>query len=283
MSSVQYGIASALDNENTMVAAAMPVEAPSLVANPINLVRSSRTPADSTSGRWVNGFAYVPEGIGLLGVSDACSGDFEEMLHADAFTSDWTPYVLTAEYRCSTFGFDQNDYKGRATRLLDAATSKLLEWEFWGGELSQVASLDNSFLMEFTGVAYNADTIESAIGAVENGLADCVVGGRGMIHLPPFVVPFLRSIVRREGNLLLTDRDTIVVPGSGYARYGGGANPNATMDIYGTGITDVRLGEIIVEDDASFDRSTNTMVIKAQRYACVSWDELCEVKAIFTY
>ncbi len=279
MSSVQFGIATA----DGLVAAAMPVEAPPLVANPVNLVRSSRIPADSTSGRWVNGFAYSPEGIGVLGVGDACSDNFEEMNHTDPFTSDWFPYVLTAEYRCSTFGHDSVDYKGRVTRLLDAATPRLLEWEFWGGELSQAASLDNSFLMEFAGVAYNADSIEKAIGAVENGLADCVVGGRGMIHLPPFVVPFLRSIVRREGNLLLTDRDTIVVPGSGYARYAGGANPNATMDIYGTGLTDVRLGEIVVEDDIAMDRKTNTVVIKAQRYACVSWDELCEVKAIFTY
>ena len=279
MSSVQFGIATA----DGLVAAAMPVEAPPLVANPINLVRSSRIPADSTSGRWVNGFAYTPEGVGLLGVGDACGDDFEEMNHSDPFTSDWFPYVLTAEYRCSTFGHADNDYKGRVTRLLDAATPKLLEWEFWGGELSQAASLDNSFLMEFSGVAYNADSIEKAIGAVESGLADCAVGGRGMIHLSPFVVPFLRSIVRREGNLLLTDRDTIVVPGSGYARYGGGANPNPTMDIYGTGLTDVRLGDIIVEDDVAIDRKTNTVVIKAQRYACVSWDELCEVKAIFTY
>jgi hypothetical protein len=90
-------------------------------------------------------------------------------------------------------------------------------------------------------------------------------------------------MVRREGNLLLTDRDTIVVPGTGYARYSGGATPNATMDIYGTGITDVRLGDIIVDDVGSIDRATNTVVIKARRYACVSWDELCQVKSVFTY
>jgi hypothetical protein len=281
MTSVQFGLATV--DRDALTAAAMPVDAPALVANPINLVRSSRIPADTTSGRWVNGFAYVPEGVGLLGVGDACSGEFEEMNHQDGFNSDWEPYVLTVEYRCSTFGYTVGDYKARASRLLDAATPKLLEWEFWGGPLAQAAGLNNRYLAMFGGQPIAADTIEEAIGSVENALADCGYGGRGMIHLAPYVVPFLKSIVRREGNLLLTDRDTIVVPGSGYARYGGGSTPNATMDIYGTGITDVRLGDIVVEDDVAIDRATNTVVIKAQRYACVSWDELCQFKVIFTH
>jgi hypothetical protein len=283
MTSVQYGLATI--DRDALTAAAMPVEAPALVANPINLVRSSRIPADTTGGRWVNGFAYTPEGIGLLGVADACSPEFQEMLHADPFTSDWFPYVLTAEVRCSTFGYSQNDYKGRATRLLEAATPKLLEWEFWGGPLSQAAGLENSFLTEVA-TSHASTAIPEAFGWLENLLGDCGYGGRGMIHCPPAVVPYIGQFVRREGNLLLTLRDTIVVPGSGYARYaaqpGVGAPVKPSFDIIATGVTDVRLGDITVEDDVAIDRATNTVVIKAQRYACVSWDELCEFKVTVT-
>jgi hypothetical protein len=280
MTSVQFGLATI--DESALVSDGMPVDSPAMAPNPINLVRSSRIPADSTNGRWVNGFAYVPEGVGDLGVGDACSAEYVEMLSSNSFVSDWQPYLLTAEYRCSTFGYSEGAVAGRAKRLLEAATPKLLEWEFWGGELAQAAGLNNSYLKEFSGTAYAADSIQKALGAIENALGDCTYGGRGMIHMPPFLVPFL-SNTRREGNLLLTARDTIIVPGSGYARYGGGSTPNATMEIYGTGITDVRLGEIIVEDEVGIDRASNTVVIKAQRYACVSWDEMCESKAVLTY
>ena len=283
MASVQYGLAT-IDGDALTAAATMPVEPPALVANPINLVRASRIPADTTSGRWVNGFAYTPEGIGVLGVGDSCSGEWEEMNHADPFTSDWYPYVLTAEYRCSTFGYSQNQYVDRAKQLLEAATPKLLEWEFWDGPLTKAASLGNSYLTEVA-VSHAATNVQEAFGWLENLLGDCGYGGRGMIHCPPVVVPYIGTFVRREGNLLLTLRDTIVVPGSGYARYAAapGSPPvNPSFDIVATGVTDVRLGDIIVEDDVAIDRATNTVVIKAQRYACVSWDELCEFKVTVT-
>jgi hypothetical protein len=57
MTSVQFGLATI--DESAMVSDGMPVDSPAMAPNPINLVRSSRIPADSTNGRWVNGFAYT--------------------------------------------------------------------------------------------------------------------------------------------------------------------------------------------------------------------------------
>jgi hypothetical protein len=286
---VQFGT----EDINGLTAATLPIVAPAMIQNPVNLLRASRTPADSTNGRWVNGFAYTPEGIGEIAVDDNCAGEHESLPAVASFVSDWTPYFLTAKYECSTFGYNENDYVDRAKRLLEAATPKLLEWEFWDGKLSAAANLNNTWLasladpaLKTIDISTNQHAVLSAMGVLENYLGACAYGGRGMIHIPPYLAPFMGIAgCRREGNLLLTNRDTIVVPGSGYAEPAGGlgAPPiHPTVDIYATGITDVRIGDIFVDDTVSFDRATNSVTIRAYRPACVSWDELCFAKVTIT-
>ena len=110
-----------------------------------------------------------------------------------------------------------------------------------------------------------------------------------MIHIPPYLAPFLPSVTRREGNLLLTNLDTIVVPGHGYGDLGDNVDPPvlppATLELYATGITDVRLGEIVaVPDDfhQSINRSTNTVTVRAERYALASWDGFANCRVDLT-
>jgi len=280
---VQFGLRT-VDGES-LVAAGVPVPAPAIIPRPFNLVRSSRIPSDNTN-RWQEGFSYLPEGIGSAGISDAgCAGDYEEMVNTDPAVADWTPYALTAEFKCSTFG--AADYEDRVKNLLDSMTPKLLEWEFWGGPLTTAAGLDNEFLMQIDPAIATVDVstdkfaIATAVGALENYLANCGVGGRGMIHVPPFLIPVMHLVgLHKDGNLLLTDQDTIVVPGAGYAQYAvdSAGVQKPTLDIYATGITDARIGDIMVEDTDTFDRATNTVIRRAQRIACVSWDKLCGAK-----
>lgn len=273
---IQFGLGADVES---LVAAGVPVTSPALVPNPVNLVRSSRTNTDNPS-HWEVGFSYLSEGAGEIGVDDMCSRQHDALPETAKHTSDWTPYFLTAKYYCSTIGYDVNDYAGRAQRLLEAATPKLLEWEFWGGTLAQSASLNNSYLADGTGPAAVAVTsMGAAIGSLENALGKCGIGARGMIHCPPYAVGFFGSNLRREGNLLLTDRDTIVVPGSGYAQFYSGTG---AFDMYATGLTDVRLGPVYVEDNVGIDKTTNTITIRAYRAACVSWDELCKAKVTVT-
>jgi hypothetical protein len=272
----------------TVVAAGMqmPVAPTAPVASPVNLVRSSRIPPDDTDGRWVNGFAYVPEGVGKLTLFDDCSNTEQTISDTGSFTSDWQPYVLSAQFKCSTFGFQDADYTGRAMRLLDAATPKMLEEEFWNGTLSNAASLGNTWLEKAGSTAFTATSMRQAFGICEQALGDQAYGGRGAIHLPPYLLPYASAeqLVRREGNLLLTAKDTIVIPGSGYGKM---ADAPASLHVYATGITDVRLGDIVVVPDAgsmaqSIDKGSNTVVVKAERYACASWDELLWVKVTVT-
>jgi hypothetical protein len=287
MTTTEFGIGT-VDREFALVAAGlqMPVTPSAPVASPVNLVRSSRIPPDETNGRWVNGFAYLPEGVGKLTMFDDCSNTEQTIADITPFVSDWQPYVLSAQFRCSTFGFDAADYMGRATRLLDAATPKMLEEEFWNGTLSQAASLANTWLEKAGSTAFTATSMRQAFAICEQALGDAAYGGRGSIHMPPYLVPYaaFEQLIRREGNLLLTDKDTIVVPGSGYGKM---ADAPAGLHVYATGITDVRLGDIIVTPDGgnmaqSIDKASNTVVVKAERYACASWDELLWVKVTVT-
>jgi hypothetical protein len=106
-----------------------------------------------------------------------------------------------------------------------------------------------------------------------------------MIHMPAQLVSVF-GFVRREGNLLLTNLDTIVVPGSGYT----GSDPNGdaastgTAWLYATSMVDVRLSEpVLIPDPATdpdwrfkaLDKETNDLVVRAERFAVASWDALC--------
>jgi hypothetical protein len=278
---------STVDREHSLVASgfgpAGPTVAPQLVPSPINIVRSSRIPPDDTDGRWVNGFAYMPEGSGDLKTSDYCSAKATPPISKANGTVDWTPYLLSASFKCSTFGFQAADYQGRATRLLEAATPKLLELEFWGGALATLAGLNNTFLAKAGGpVAKAATSMAQAFGQLEQGLADCGYGGRGTIHMPPYALAYCGTFLRREGNLLLTQRDTIVVPGSGYP-----GPAAAAFDMYATGITDVRLTDIYTVPDSgdvggAINKTDNSIVVTAERMGIVSWDELCWIKTTVT-
>jgi hypothetical protein len=268
-----------------LVAAGAPVEPPPLVPSVVNLVRSSRNPTDAAGIRWEQGFSYLPLSSGELGLLAPCSPDSLDVGVRRETNPDWEPYLLTAAFQCSTLGSNMDDYRQRAMGLLDAATPKLIEYEFWNGLLAQAASMPNLYLLQSSGIdVYTATSICNAIGICEAYLSAVNYGGRGMIHLSPFLAPYLyQAGVRREGNLLLTNRDTIVVPGSGYGLYpemSTVAPPLPTSGpyhIYATGITDVRMSPIYpVPDQGSeyqgFDRATNTIRIGAQRLACASWD-----------
>jgi hypothetical protein len=264
------------------------VAPPPLVSSPVNLVRSSRNPSDGNNN-WTRGITYLPAANGVLDLISDCSTDSVNVpVTLDTPQVFWQPYVLSAEFVCSAIGFDSSSFDSKATGLLDAATPKMIEYELWHGLLAQAAGWDNLY---FTGAShgpanYDATSIQQAVGICEQYLASMGYGGRGMIHIPPFLAPYLGLFCRREGNLLLTNMDTIVVPGNGYGDVGSDTPPalppTAPIEIYASGITDVRIGEIVSIPDEFYqaiDRRTNTVTIRAERYALASWDgaALCRV------
>lgn len=277
----------------------VPVVPPPLTPQPVNLVRSSRNPTDPADARWQWGFSYLPTSNGELDLFQDCGPAGAQVpVNKSVAAPMWQPYVLSARFRCSLMGHDVADYQARARNLLDAATPKMIEYEFWHGTLAQASAWNNLYLDNGGGDKYTAVDIYDAVGTCEYYLGVIGYGGRGMIHLSPYLAPYLQLFARRDGNLLLTNRDTIVVPGSGYGQYPASSAPTeqaappkpaSPFKLFATGIVDVRVGDIIpVPDEDSFyqavDRKTNSVMVGAQRYACASWDGVAfaEVDLTFT-
>lgn len=281
----------------------VPVVPPPLVPQPVNLVRSSRNPTDPADARWQWGFSYLPMSNGELDLFQDCGPAGEQVPVSKSVAAPmWQPYILSARFRCSLMGYDQADYQARAKGLLDAASAKMVEYEFWHGTLAQAAGWNNLYLDSGQGDKYTATSVNDALGTLEWYLGVMGYGGRGIIHTSAYLAPYFQLFTRRDGNLLLTNRDTIVVPGSGYGPYPAATppsdapaqeaaptKPSSPFKLFATGITDVRLGEIIPVPDEdmfyqSIDRSTNSVMVGAQRYACASWDGVAfaEVDLTFT-
>jgi hypothetical protein len=202
---------------------------------------------------------------------------------------DTIPPVLRAWDRCSSFGFEAHDYAQRANDTLDVATSAAIELEFWGGAKAQAAGWPNLYLANGSATVITpyisgggVPAVARAIEALEQAISNVGAGGLGMIHCRPEAVPHLTQ-VRRQGNLLLTARDTIVVAGSGYPNLGptGLPAPAGQTWMFATGLVDVRIGDISLFPDPAqdenwliqaTDRNTNEVVIRAERPGVAVWD-----------
>jgi hypothetical protein len=240
--------------------------------------------------RWENGFQFLPENCTGLGVTDSCASD-ERDVHLGPDIVDFQAYEVFAGDKCSPFQFQTRDYQARAQRLLLAGESKQIEKEFWTGALAKAKGwTSNRYLASSSAsvVSTGALKAENALACLEQGLADCSEGQRGMIHAPKTIVTHWDALrlVRREGNLILTINDTIVVPGSGYdgSSPTGHAAANQSVWAYATsGIVDVRRGPIrLIPDPAdpqamaqATDRATNLVEWRAYRAAAATWDGCC--------
>lgn len=236
----------------------------------INLVTSARNPdpVDPQTGdpvKWQLGFAFEPLPNQDPALFDlGCAGGDAHDERDAAPTVETVPWYAEVEDDCSTLGFAAHDFVRRALAGLAAATPKAVEKEFWAGTLATANSWPNLFLA-MPAVAHRADgfgpiiinptpgtavSLVEGMALLEDAIGGCGAGARGMIHAAPKATPNFLG-VRREGNLLLTMRDTIVCSGSGYSGVGpdgaSGATPTATTTwLYGTGIPMVLLDSPVV-------------------------------------
>lgn len=252
-----------------------------------------RTDNDSGTKWWKDGFGFKPEACASSGVSDKCEiGALDADSGADIV--NFEPYLVWAGYECSTFGFNLEDYRGRAERALLACQGAQVEAEFWTGDLARAQVLEdadspfevNGYLSSEDSdvITAGADTPTNALALLEQALA-CNCGQQGMIHATRGVASLWHQggALRREGNLLLTVNDTIVVPGAGYDGSGPyGPAADGSVWAYATGIVDVRLAPIDIipgSADRARDRATNTITIYAERAAAATWDGCCHFAA----
>lgn len=265
------------------------VTGPPLVAPRFGLIVAARDGlAANPAERWTQGFGWEPTSCGAAGVVDRCdtAADLLTLDEDDgAAAAAFTPFGVWAGYQCSTFGPEATERETRARNLLDVLQHRAVEHEFWTGDAAATENWDNDFLANTATVTRLSGSGESSplvygLAALEEALYGC--GGRGMIHctVQTATLWYAAQAIRREGTLLLTALDTIVVPGSGYD----GSSPDGTVDAtgdvawaYATGMVDVRLGPVTVTgaELTDINRQTNLWETRAQRLAAATFDPCC--------
>lgn len=269
------------------------VDAPIPDPPALSLPRSARQAPPGESERdWAMGLRYIPEADVQVIVDDYCAPSTTLGSYTAASEVEWLPYVVLAYDRCSALSSFARDYQGRALRLIEAATPKAVEKEFWSGTLAQAKGFPNLFLRKATSnditPGAGVPSLNRAIGLLEQALADCGFGGQGYIHGKRETAPNFTG-ARREGFLLRTITDNIYVPGVGYDGTGplGNANANppaGTTWLYATGPVIYRetgpdlfpswpAGQTVPQ--WAIDRNTNTITVPVARTALASWDGQC--------
>lgn len=261
------------------------VPAPPATPPVYGLVTSARLPNEADD-RWIRGFGYEPEACGTSSTAAICTTDNDKSVEAsDAELLDYVPYVVWAGDMCTTIA--QRDRRGRAQRLLLACESKTIARELWKGEVAQAESLPNKYLAssdtEVVGGSSTEVALRDALAGMEEYLAACSCGGRSMIHVTTITATLLAGaqLVRREGDLLYTILNTIVVPDAGYD----GSSPDGEVDgtgatawMYGTGLVDVRRSSIDVlgvDNNSGINRANNDWTVIAERAAAATFDPCC--------
>lgn len=202
---------------------------------------------------------------------------------------EYVPFLVLAFDRCSSFGFEEHDYKGRALRLLDNSTPEAVEREYWTGALAEAKGYPNNSLMNSAKVSDLTPTtvpsVERGLAILQDALANCGFGGQGMIHVQPQTTSSLLK-VRRVGPQLYDIFDNIVVPGVGYPGTGPGGKEPKPGNAY-IGASDLVMTRI--EEKGTIFPSTfaealdwgqggepNTIQFAAQRYAAAYFDGACQ-------
>ncbi len=253
----------------------------------LSLINSANTPtAEQIGGRWQLGVEFRPDACTGGDVYDASCNpapvDWDAITRPSTELAD--PFYVRAWDVCSTFGGaeaeQQAEYEARARRLLDKCKSKQAGRELWTGN----ANMANGRRLTDLG----SDTVTSgptapltALAFLEQALADGTCGERGMIHASRGLVTqwagLGNTVLRREGGLLLTVHDTIVVSEAGYDGSGPGGVPavDGSVWAYATGLITVLMDSVEVWPGTyadAVDRDTNTVRIVAQQLMVPLWD-----------
>jgi hypothetical protein len=141
------------------------------------------------------------------------------------------PYLVMAEDYCSTFGFEERDFKGRAERLLQNGEPKAIEKEFWSGALAKAKGYPNNYLTKKAETGFTPENLTPEAGApsisrglqiLQDALASCGFGGKGMIHLQRQTATNLLTVIESDPHFSAKDGmmydlfGNIIVPGVGY-------------------------------------------------------------------
>lgn len=212
------------------------------------LLASALTPSDGA--RWQSGMAWRSERCPTAQGFDPCGPDFTPDAGAGG---DEIVYYRPVAFRvfdeCSTRIRDYD--QARVRRQAQAVTSWMLARELEQGTISrengyelppftdETPSTVNAYLAQAAGgeiIAGGAHLPLVAIGLLEDAARDAQLGMDPFIHVAPRLLPLIKDVVERDGNLLRTLTGARVVVDAGYTGAGplGAGTPEAqTVTITG--------------------------------------------------
>jgi hypothetical protein len=263
--------------------------APAALADkPITSVRvgllQSALPFPSDT-RWQAGVSYHPI-IGTVPVAAnstyyPCNEAFDVDLETTGVVS-WEPWGIALGEQCLSGSIEEEEISARAFRRLEVQSEYLVSRTFWTGDVG-TGTFTSLGAPNIPLASATADILTStgpvgvvtAFSRVIQYLADTLGSQRGMIHIPPKLVPFVAfyAVALREGFQTLTAiADHILVLGAGYD----GSSPNGEPDddsstwIYATSL--VRAATSDIRTLTYFNRTNNMREARASRLAIAEWD-----------
>lgn len=237
-------------------------------------------PGDASPQRWEAGFQYLPEqGSVTSGVADPCSpGTMTDVANVDKVVN--IPAMIWAGFKCSAFGWEATDFKGRAERSLLAEESRQAAHEFWTGAQSASSSWGNLHLASAATTVLSSTGVDPgpALAILEDALAELSDGQPGMIHVTRQVGALLSELgntFRALDGKIYTYMGNLIVPDVGYPGTDPtGAKPaSGASYAYATLMVTVRRSPITVVPETmgeAVDRLHNVVEFRAYRAISVS-------------
>jgi hypothetical protein len=284
----------------TAVGITLDLDGPLPVAREFSLLANPEV-VKPDDGRWLNGVRVAGYPAGVPSRFEPCStGTFrvKDEDVGDSFPGDrFDPIAVYFPVSCSTHGMSDSAIQrlvDKTEAVLDATLSFGVEESLakgtslspnpYLGDSSMTAPAGNTAVSPSVGIAY----LENAIGAT---------GRAGVIHATPAVVAALGFNFLREEDPdgtddsgdeeLETANGTCVISGAGYigTSPSGRPAPSTTKDwVFATGPVEVRLeGGPRVELVESIDRSSNDLVIRAERFVLVEWDTVLQAGVLIDW
>lgn len=270
----------------------IPIEAPRLEEPVTGMLAQLRVIDGPEGERWLAGLSLVPEEFGAPEFSELCSGTELEGTANRLAARRIQPFMLTLRDTCSTWGWTEADYEGRALRGLAVKRHWGVEREFESGALIATnMPLADTYTDPATAILASGDAVSpsDALALLDESIGNSVaVIGRGYIFATPFVaakwagagmLEYKTFDVNGRSEILSPAGNRVVIGGGFEGRGVDGNVPaaHASQWAYATDPLVVVAGDAQVTPGTlseATDKPTNTVLYRAQQWFAVVWPAL---------
>jgi hypothetical protein len=262
------------------------IDPPPLRPRPWGTFQRSALPLDAPD-RWELGVTFQSYGCDDL-------ERFDTSLCEDA-TLDVTPhggiepfaaFTILSGDECSALNHQVSELEARISAVMNAKESKQLAAEFETSSAAGNVGLVNNPNVTLLTAGVGLDPL-AALSLIEQGLADCLDGGQGMIHVTPAMLVYLDLYggLEREGSVWYTATGHILVGDAGTQGLPPAGEPPLAAGeeyMYGTGLVQFELGAPFWptrERWESMNFAHNDQSMRMVKWALVVFDPCCEVAA----